>query len=826
MRCIWLSSLAAILFLPMVCPAQGAGTALAAPVEADPQAIQQLKPWPSASNLRFGGALAVSPDTLAVGAVGASKSVGEVYLFRRQGSRWVPHQKLSYADDVNDVTDQFGTSVAISGDTLAVGAETAAFCKDIPRNVVEHLGAVHLFVRHSIGGLWTYQQTLCADSNHDIYKYGHSIALLGDTLIVGAPSAPPGRAWIYRRNHANASNQQWTLEAVLDPAKDYGRAFGYSVALWGDTALVGDPLDKEGGHDPGAVTVFVHRNGVWTRQQKLLVSEGDAEFGASVAMAHDLAVAGAPRRGKGARGFVRGAVPWLGVDIQAHDIEPGSGFGGSVALSGSLLAVTAETAGAAFLFAHRGPTWQELAKITPADGAPGEAFGSSVAALGPTVFVGARNADDFAGAVYVFQVDFAQADLAVESRGGTAPLRIGDTITFTASTRNHGPGGASNVVLAAELGAGLRLISATPGQGTCDSGSTLCRLGDLGPGDSASVTYQARAALPGTWSSHFHATADEVDSEPSNDAAVSTVRVKDPLVLELAPPRQIILAGETASFRGTLLNQSRVDLTDVVVSVDKIPGCSLSRPVLPAAGRLRWRCALPGVLADVTASARVIARLPDGSAVETLTTVAVDVDSDTDGDGVPDGVEDLASLTGDGNQDGFRDATQAAVTSLPTEDGQLNVTLVTGNGCSQNQKVRMLDPWALAGERFHPAGIVSFELPCETATVEITFHGKTLWESPLWDSYGPLPYPGQSVWYITFPPFASVAGETWTLTLADAASGDQTGDDGRIVIQGGPTSPAPVPTLSSTSLALLAVILLAAGLIALRRVSPAALGPK
>jgi uncharacterized repeat protein (TIGR01451 family) len=785
--------------------------AAAAPLQ-EAQPSQRLTPWPSQPNLSFGTALAASSDTLAVGAVRAAPHRGEVYLFRRQGGSWVPQQKLPSPDTRSIGADQFGVSVALSGDTLAVGAETAGFCTATPP-APSGVGAVHVFVRGPTGR-WEWQQTLC---ENETLSYGHRVALFGDALLVGTLTSD--RAFVYRRNGETWHREKTLVSRVPPDPSLHPTDFGAAVAIWGDTALVGEPGDSQGNRrHTGAVNVFVRQDGDWAFRQKITVSEGDAELGTALAMSHDLAVAGAPNRRAGALSFVRGVFPWQGMDLQPSEPSEGSHFGSAAALAGSLLAVGTDL-GKAYLFAHQSAAWEELDEIMLENEDPDDTFfGRAVAVLGDTVFVGAPRADQQAGAVYVYPIDLPQADLAVESRGGEGPLHIGDTVDFTVKILNRGPQAASHVVLAAGLGGGLQLVSATVGQSPCDLDSTLCHVGALAPDGEATVTYRARATLPGLWSSRFQATADEVDLEPANDAAVSSVRVVYPIAIRLDPPHQFLLAGEAASFTVTLANQARVDLTDLTVTDGEVPSCSGNLTHLAAARQARWECTLSGVTAGVTQTARVSAKLPDGSTVEASATAEVTVDVDSDGDGVPDGAEDLAPAQGDGNGDGMRDADQPNVTSLPGPQDDATIVTLATSGCGQNRKVRMLEPWALgSGGLDHRLGIVGFELPCEAATVAITFHGNRHWENVTWDSYGPLSYPGSPIWLASTPPLLGAAGETVTVAFADAHLGDQTGDDGRIVIQGAPGFPTPVPALSAPALLLFAGFLLSAGFRALRR---------
>src|SRR5262249_19870802 len=147
------------------------------------------------------------------------------YVFTRQGTAWTLQQKLTAYD--GGTYDFFGTAVALDGDTLAVGATSA------PIQPYSKQGSVYVFTRH--GTAWTLQQKLTGVSLNGAYDdFGSAVALDGDTLVVGAPRDPinvfdefQGVAYIFTR-----SGSVWTQRAKLTPtnatAENY---FGSSVAV-------------------------------------------------------------------------------------------------------------------------------------------------------------------------------------------------------------------------------------------------------------------------------------------------------------------------------------------------------------------------------------------------------------------------------------------------------------------------------------------------------------------------------------------------------------------------------------------------------------------
>ncbi len=249
----------------------------------------------------------------------------------------------------------FGVSVAISGDTALVGA-----MRDQGPNGEQ--GAAYVLVRN--GNTWTQQARLVASDAPAGAAYGATVALSGETALIGAPSGP-GVAYVYVR-----SNGIWTLQQRLTPVEgSVGEQFGYAVALSGDTALVGVPSDDLGNsYSHGSAFVFTRSGSTWTEQQKLIASDVEPVnyFGSAVALDGDTAAVGAP-----------------------YDTF------GSNALQGS-----------AYVFARSGGVWTEQAKLFAADGAADDLFGSTLAVSGDTVVAGAFiddiDAQTNQGSVYVF----------------------------------------------------------------------------------------------------------------------------------------------------------------------------------------------------------------------------------------------------------------------------------------------------------------------------------------------------------------------------------------------------------------------------------------
>ncbi|EJK65214.1 hypothetical protein THAOC_13955, partial [Thalassiosira oceanica] len=183
-----------------------------------------------------------------------------------------------------------GRSVAIFGDTIVVGAHLDG------NDEFRSSGSAHVFVRS--GEVWTHQAKLLAPDLATGDMFGRSVAIYGDTIVVGAyrddeNEGDSGSAHVFVR-----SGEEWTHQAMLLAPDGAPRDFfGWSVAIYGDSIVVGARYDGDNGYRSGSAHVFVQGGEEWTHQAKLLApdgAEGD-EFGNSVAIYGNSVVVGAYR---------------------------------------------------------------------------------------------------------------------------------------------------------------------------------------------------------------------------------------------------------------------------------------------------------------------------------------------------------------------------------------------------------------------------------------------------------------------------------------------------------------------------------------------------
>ena len=264
---------------------------------------------------------------------------------------------------------------------------------------------------------WFQQAQLTASDAADGDIFGYSVAVSGDTAVVGAYSddtgagAGAGSAYVFVRTGAT-----WAQQAKLTASDAAaGDEFGYSVAVSGDTAVVGAYLDDSAAANAGSAYVFVRSAGTWAQQQKLTASDAAAGdyFGFSVAVSGDTAVVGAylddnpaGTDAGSAYVFVRSA-GHLDPAAEAHRRRrrrhrPVRGLGGALGRHRGDRGVRATTApaanaGSAYVFVRTGGTWAQQAKLTASDAAADDSFGNSVALSGDTAVVGAYLDDSPAG---------------------------------------------------------------------------------------------------------------------------------------------------------------------------------------------------------------------------------------------------------------------------------------------------------------------------------------------------------------------------------------------------------------------------------------------
>ncbi len=407
--------------------------ALAAPLRAQPAALFATD---ASTGDEFGNAVALSGAYALVGARlddDAGDRSGAAYVFVRNGPTWTQQAKLLPDDGAR--SDFFGTSVGLSGDVAVVGAPGHNAAGD-------GAGAAYVFVRS--GETWTQQAKLQADDLAALDNFGASVAVSGDYVLVGAIGGTNGDGdrsgvgYVFRRE-----GEAWTQQAKLF-TNDAGPAalVGDAAALDGEVAVLGAPDDDPNLDRSGAAYVFRREGETWTEPDQITPGDGDFEdeFGNAVAVSGGFIVVGmrldddAGESSGAAYVFAREGATWAQRGkLVAEDAAGGDAFGASVAVSGDVAVVGAPgsgSGGAAYVFTRDGATWRQTTRLTADDTAEGDELGKAVALDGLLALVAAPLNDDRAaraGAAYVFDLadtgtEIDRADAAVPSAFGLEPV--------------------------------------------------------------------------------------------------------------------------------------------------------------------------------------------------------------------------------------------------------------------------------------------------------------------------------------------------------------------------------------------------------------------
>jgi len=238
----------------------------------------------------FGTAIAISDTDVAISEPRARSSgveVGAVHVYRKVGGSW----QLQTTIFGSSIAGRFGQSVALSGNTLAIGAPLH------PDQNFEPTGAIFVYIGAAAN--WTLQSTLFASDRVSGDRLGLAVSVDGESLLAGAANddktagVDAGSAYVFTR-----TGNAWAEQAKLRSTQAQGNErFGQSVSLEGDEALVGAYcLSGMTAFcvGSGAAYVFKRTSGVWVSEQRIATGANEDRFGHSVAHgSNGIAIAGA-----------------------------------------------------------------------------------------------------------------------------------------------------------------------------------------------------------------------------------------------------------------------------------------------------------------------------------------------------------------------------------------------------------------------------------------------------------------------------------------------------------------------------------------------------
>jgi len=392
---------------------------------------------------------AVSGDTIVIGATGEDSAAtgvngnqndnnavdsGAAYVFVRSGTTWSQQAYLKASN--TGAGDAFGSAVAISGDTIVVGAPNEASAGigidgNQNDNTAINAGAAYVFVR--TGTNWVQQAYLKASNTGAEDQFGNFVAISADTIVISAHyesssatgvngnqnnnnAIRSGAVYVFRRTGSN-----WIQEAYLKSSNtDAEDRFGRHIAISGDTILAGAYREASAATGvngnqndnsrpySGAAYVFVRDGTNWAQQAYLKASNAGAGdfFGLSLDLSANTAVIGA---------YFEDSI--------------------SVGVNGDGANDSSTESGAAYVFVRRGTNWTQRAYLKASNTATNDYFGFSVAVSADTAVIGGWGEDSNAIGVNGNQADNSATD------SGAAYIFTGVSVGPTVTCRADGLGG-------------------------------------------------------------------------------------------------------------------------------------------------------------------------------------------------------------------------------------------------------------------------------------------------------------------------------------------------------------------------------------------------
>lgn len=328
----------------------------------------------------FGRHVAIDGDTCVVGSdLGGSSNTGTAYIFTYNGTTWSEQQQLT---SVGGDFSNYGFSVAVEGDTCAIGAPW----DDHGGGANNNYGAVYVYTRS--GSVWTLEDTLLPSDPTTNGEFGYSVALSGDTCVIGARgNEVNGSVYVFTRSGSVWTQQQKITEPQVSSA------FGKRVDVEGDKLIVGAESDDTVGLLTGAAYVYTRSGSTWSSAATL----NDSNLigvGVDVGMYGNKVIVGS----KSSKAIVYENTTgntWVELQqLEGSDVVSTDRFGWTVDIFDQTCVVGAyeddpSSTGAAYIFIGN-QTWQETQKLTAITPAGDEMFGYDVALTDDAVICSQR----------------------------------------------------------------------------------------------------------------------------------------------------------------------------------------------------------------------------------------------------------------------------------------------------------------------------------------------------------------------------------------------------------------------------------------------------
>ncbi len=636
----------------------------------------------------FGKSVAVDGDYAAIGSPrddDADANAGAVYIFERTSqafltSDWEQHAKIFGSDLA--ALDEFGSSVDIDGNTVAVGAPM----HDVAGS---DAGAVYVFIRS--GGVWSEQGKLVGDDTGALDTFGASVSLSGDTLLVGAPdhstsTTQAGAAYVFVRSGGVWSQEAKLVASDADAHDDFGR----SVYVEGDQAVIGAPMDDEFGSNAGAAYVFERTGVVWTEQQKLIhaIPISNDEFGHAVAISGSTIVVGAPLDDDGPINsgavhiFVESAGVWSQqTRVVANDQEDGARFGSAVDIVGDVLlagaprkdTIAGSDHGRMYLFDRNGTFWSQtdgwdLGGVIGFTRPFGAQFGSSVSMSADSVIGGApleTATGSAAGQARVYNLLVSAPDISVTVNDDVDPVNVGAPFNYEVEVTNSGPGTSNAVMLFNVIPASTTFASVVASQGGCSflapSDTVFCSFGSIANGANATATIAVTAPNGSQFLVNTASVSSSSgDSNPSNnsDSEATTVqKLADLWVTKTDDPDPVNI-GSTLIYSMIVGNDGPEDATGVTL-FDLLPnGLGFVSSTGSCSGTTTISCNLGSIPAGQTSTVALSVTTPSLPLV--VTNAAIVLGNEIDPNSANDTVTESTSILVSGGRPILRSRSSTA----------------------------------------------------------------------------------------------------------------------------------------------------------------------
>ena len=386
---------------------------------------------------------------------------------------WRQYYKLTASDGADD--DWYGSSVTVSRrdvektvEGVQVTVTEEVVVAGAPRSNSD-AGAIYI----TIDGNGEVKLTAPTEAANE--QYGYSVALQGDTLVVGSNAANgnPGKVYVYSRPADGWTGTLGTPVKLAAGGTNATDSFGKAVAIDGYTIVVGAPTHNipAAGFPPiptplgGIAYVFTKSGDTWGDEPTAnLEVEGRstaAAMGSSVAfigdtvlgdtVLGDTVLVGAPGEDK-VYVFTEPSSGWADATTPAATLTgpEGSYFGASLAVDGSNLVIGApsEGPGAAYVYSGSGSNWRETDKLTGIGADDGDQFGLSVAISGGYIAVGRANQadNDLEGSVQVFEKAGSRwTPYVLTALDGMANDKFGSSVALAGETLIVGATGVGSM---------------------------------------------------------------------------------------------------------------------------------------------------------------------------------------------------------------------------------------------------------------------------------------------------------------------------------------------------------------------------------------------